>query len=129
MIELKKVSYGYEKKNETIKEVSKEIKQGQFISIIGKNGSGKSTLAKLIAGIIKPKEGDILIDGNNTKEKKNFLEIRKQIGIVFQNPENQIIFNSIYDEMKFALENLKLENKDERIKEALKKVRIKCQKR
>lgn len=72
MIELKKVSYGYEKKNETIKEVSKEIKQGQFISIIGKNGSGKSTLAKLIAGIIKPKEGDILIDGNNTKEKKNF---------------------------------------------------------
>ena len=51
---------------------------------------GKSTLAKLISGIIKPSKGEILVEGKNTKEKRNFLEIRKEIGIVFQNPENQI---------------------------------------
>ena len=72
---------------------------------------GKSTLAKLIAGIIKPSKGEISVEEKNTKEKKNFLEIRKEIGIVFQNPENQIIFNNVEDEMKFALENLKIENK------------------
>lgn len=83
---------------------------------------GKSTLAKLISGIIKPSKGEILVEEKNTKEKQNFLEIRKEIGIVFQNPENQIIFNNVEDEMKFALENLKIENKEEKIRQALKKV-------
>ncbi len=83
---------------------------------------GKSTLAKLIAGIIKPTNGEILIDEKNTKKKENFLPIRKQIGIVFQNPENQIIFNSVEDEIRFPLDNLKIENQDEIIKEVLEKV-------
>lgn len=83
---------------------------------------GKSTLAKLISGIIKPTEGEVLVEGKNTKKKENFLPIRKQVGIVFQNPENQIIFNNIEDEMKFPLENLKIENPEEKIVQALKKV-------
>lgn len=83
---------------------------------------GKSTLAKIIAGILKPKEGEVLIEGKNTKKKEDFLDIRKKVGIVFQNPENQIIFNSVEDEMKFPLENLKIEDKETKIKEALKKV-------
>ena len=83
---------------------------------------GKSTLAKLIAGIIKPTNGEILIDEKNTKKKENFLPIRKQIGIVFQNPENQIIFNSVEDEIRFPLDNLKIENQDEIIKKVLEKV-------
>lgn len=122
MIELKNVSYGYEKKKNIIKEVNKEIKPGQFICVIGKNGSGKSTLAKLIAGIVKPTTGEVLIEGNSTKKKENFLPIRKQVGIVFQNPENQIIFNSIEDEIRFPLENLKIEDIEEKITKALKKV-------
>lgn len=122
MIELKNVSYGYEKKKNIIKEVNKEIKPGQFICVIGKNGSGKSTLAKLIAGIVKPTSGEVLIEGNSTKKKENFLPIRKQVGIVFQNPENQIIFNSVEDEIRFPLENLKIENIEEKITKALKKV-------
>lgn len=122
MIELKNVYYGYEKKKNIIKEVNKEIKPGQFICIIGKNGSGKSTLAKLIAGIVKPTSGEVLIEGNSTKKKENFLPIRKQVGIVFQNPENQIIFNSVEDEIRFPLENLKIENVEEKITKALKKV-------
>lgn len=122
MIELKNVSYGYEKKKNIIKEVNKEIKPGQFICVIGKNGSGKSTLAKLIAGIVKPTSGEVLIEGNSTKKKENFLPIRKQVGIVFQNPENQIIFNSVEDEIRFPLENLKIENIEEKITKALIKV-------
>lgn len=83
---------------------------------------GKSTLAKIIAGIVKPTKGEVLVEGKNTKNKADFLSIRKQVGIVFQNPENQIIFNCIEDEMKFPLENLKIKNPEEKIKEALKKV-------
>lgn len=83
---------------------------------------GKSTLAKIIAGIIKPTEGEVLVEGKNTKKKEDFLSIRKQVGIVFQNPENQIIFNCIEDEMKFPLENLKIENPEAKITEALKMV-------
>ncbi len=83
---------------------------------------GKSTLAKLIAGITKPTDGQVLVEEKDTKKKEHFFEIRKQVGIVFQNPENQIIFNSVEDEIRFPLENLKLEGIEERITEALKKV-------
>lgn len=83
---------------------------------------GKSTLAKLIAGIIKPTEGEVFVEGKNTRKKEDFLSIRKEVGIVFQNPENQIIFNCIEDEMQFPLENLKIENTQTKITEALKKV-------
>ncbi len=122
MIELKNVNYGYEKKKNIIKEVNREIKPGQFICVIGKNGSGKSTLAKLIAGIVKPTSGEVLIEGNSTKKKENFLPIRKQVGIVFQNPENQIIFNSVEDEIRFPLENLKIGDVEEKITKVLTKV-------
>lgn len=83
---------------------------------------GKSTLAKLIAGIIKPTKGKVLIEGKDTKKKQNFLEIRRQIGIVFQNPETQIIFNNVEDEMRFGLENLGIDKQEEKISQALKKV-------
>lgn len=83
---------------------------------------GKSTLAKLIAGILRPTEGEVLIEQKNTKKKEDFFDIRKQIGIVFQNPENQIIFNSVEDEIRFPLENLKMEDIEIKIEEALKKV-------
>ena len=122
MIELKNVSYGYEKKNKILKDMNANISDGEFICIIGKNGSGKSTLAKLLAGIIKPNEGEVIIEGKNTKKKENFIPIRKQVGIVFQNPENQIIFNSVEDEIRFPLENLEIEPKDEIIKNVLEKV-------
>ncbi len=83
---------------------------------------GKSTLAKLIAGIVKPTKGEVLIEGKNTRKKENFLDVRKQVGIVFQNPENQIIFNCVEEEIRFGLENLKVEDIETKIIEALKKV-------
>ena len=124
MIKIENLKFKYKENNYIIKDINLEINKGECIAIVGKNGSGKSTFAKLLAGIMKPTKGDILIDNINTRDKKSYINLRKKIGIVFQNPENQIIFNNIDDELSFALKNLKLEDIDIRIGEALKKVKI-----
>ena len=85
---------------------------------------GKSTLAKLVSGLVTPKKGKIEIDGLDTSNKKDFLNLRKTVGIVFQNPENQIIFNNVYDDMAFAIKNLRLENEKIRIESGLQKVKM-----
>lgn len=85
---------------------------------------GKSTLSKLIAGLLKPKSGKITVDNINTADKKEFYNLRKKIGMVFQNPENQIIFNNVYDDIEFALKNLELDNEEIRIKTSLEKLRM-----
>lgn len=122
MIELKEISFKYKNQKEILNNINLQIKEGEIISIIGKNGEGKSTLAKIIAGILKPSKGQVLIDEVDAYKNKNFKEIRKKLGIVFQNPESQILFNNVYDDVKFALNNLDLDNKDIRIKESLKMV-------
>ena len=123
MIDIKNLSYKYKNGKYALNDINLQIQNGEIVSIIGKNGSGKSTLARLIAGIVKPKIGEILVDNINTKNKEKFAELRKTIGIVFQNPENQIIFNNVHDDIIFALNNLEVENKEEKINEALKEVR------
>lgn len=123
MIEIKNVNFKYKNSDEmTLKEMNLTIPKGEFITIIGKNGSGKSTLARLIAGIHKLKEGEILVDGISVSDKKQFIHLRKKIGIVFQNPDNQVIFPTVQEDMEFALRNLGIEQREERIKSALEKV-------
>lgn len=112
MIKVNNVSYKYKNGNEVLKNINITINDGEFVSIIGKNGSGKSTLAKLISGLEKPSSGDIIVNGIDTKSKKEALELRRNIGIVFQNPENQIIFNKIYDDIEFGMKNLSVNSKD-----------------
>lgn len=124
MIQIQNVYFKYKEGKEILKDINLNIKEGEFISIIGKNGSGKSTLARLIANITEPTAGSITIDGTDTKEAKKFIDIRKKIGIVFQNPESQIIFGKVYDDMAFALKNLKMDKIEERIKTALQKVEM-----
>lgn len=85
---------------------------------------GKSTLAKVLSGLETPTKGQIYIDEINTIDKKEFLNIRKKVGIVFQNPENQILFNNVFDDIAFTMKNLKIENYEEKIKEALKEVEM-----
>ena len=85
---------------------------------------GKSTLLNLIAGIYKVSNGEILVDGINIKSKKEFLNLRKKISIVFQNPDSQILFPRVYDDVEFAIKNLNLDNSQERIKKALEKVNM-----
>lgn len=125
MIELKDVNFKYKNGKEVLKNINLQISEGEFVSIIGKNGSGKSTLAKLISGLEKPKKGTVFIDELDTKDRANFQEIRKKVGIVFQNPENQILFNNVYDDIAFAIKNLKLNDMDIRIEQALEKVDMK----
>lgn len=122
MIEVKELNYKYKNGKYALKKINMKINQGEVVCIIGKNGSGKSTLARLISGIIKPKNGEIIVEGINTKDKDKFIELRKTIGIVFQNPENQIIFNNVHDDIIFALNNLGIEDKEKKIQEALKQV-------
>jgi len=86
--------------------INLEIKRGDFVSIIGSNGSGKSTLAKHLNCLLLPTSGDIWVNGMNTKEKDKVWEIRQEVGMVFQNPDNQIVATTVEDDIAFGLENI-----------------------
>ena len=111
MIEVENLSFSYQS-NKVLKNISFSIEKGEYLCIIGKNGSGKSTLAKLLAALIFQQEGTIKISGYDTKNQKDLLNIRKIVGIIFQNPEEQIISTTVFDEVIFALENLAIPRKD-----------------
>lgn len=112
IIEVKNIGYTYNEGTDSeimaIKDVSFEISEGEFIALVGHNGSGKSTIAKLLNGLILPSSGDIMVDGKNTKNKKELFDIRKTVGVVFQNPDNQMIATIIEDDVAFGPENLGL---------------------
>lgn len=124
MIKLENVTYKYKNSENILNGINLDINEGEIIAIIGKNGSGKSTLAKILSGLITPTKGNVLIDDLKTSNKKDFIEIRKKVGIVFQNPENQIIFNNVYADIVFTINNLKLADEKIRIEEALGKVKM-----
>ena len=89
-----------------LKEVTLEVKQGQFLCILGRNGSGKSTFAKHLNALLLPSEGTLWVDGIDTKEEDQVWTIRKNVGMVFQNPDNQIIGSVVDEDVAFGLENL-----------------------
>ena len=124
MIKICDLSFKYKNSNNILNNINLEIQEGETIAIVGENGSGKSTLAKLISGILKTKQGKIIIDDLDLSQKDGFKEAVKKVGIVFQNPENQIIFSNIYDELSFSLKNLSKEEVDEKIKTSLQKVNM-----
>ena len=111
LIEIKDVSYSYNENKKAIEGVSLNIEKGSYTTIIGHNGSGKSTLAKLIAGLLPVKEGKIIINGLQMNEE-NLPEIRKEMGIVFQNPDNQFIGSTVKDDIAFGLENKRVKSED-----------------
>ena len=125
MIEVNNATFYY-KENKAIDNVNLKINENEFIAIIGVNGSGKSSLIKLISGLTLPNSGEILIDNINTKDKKQSKILRKNIGLVFQNPENQLVFSNIEDDMKFMLENFEFDKEEinKRIDDALLKVQM-----
>ena len=111
IIELKNVSFSYTS-NITgesllaIDDVSMNVKKGEFVAVLGANGSGKSTLCKLINAQLMPKEGDVTVYGMNTKEEEKIWDIRKNCGMVFQNPDNQIVATIVEEDVAFGPENL-----------------------
>lgn len=108
LIEVKDLSFKYEDeaKKYTLKNVNLNVKKGEFVAILGHNGSGKSTLAKLINGQMAPTEGEIKIKGLKTTDEDYLLEIRKTCGMVFQNPDNQIVATIVEEDVAFGPENL-----------------------
>lgn len=100
------------------------IKQGDFVAILGHNGSGKSTLAKHLNAILYPTEGTVWVDGKDTKDEDSLIEIRKEAGMVFQNPDNQIIGQIVEEDVGFGPENLGVQTEQiwARVEESLKAV-------
>ena len=86
--------------------ISFSVEKGSFVSVIGMNGSGKSTLAKCLNGLLLPSSGDVIVDGMNTKDESKLWDIRSRVGMVFQNPDNQIVSSIVEDDVAFGPENL-----------------------
>ena len=104
--------------------ISLSVKKGEFVAVLGHNGSGKSTLAKCFNAINIPESGEVTVDGMDTKDENNLLPIRQQVGMVFQNPDNQIVATIVEEDVAFALENMGVEPAmiRKRVDEALKTV-------
>lgn len=122
MIKIEDLSFKYKEGNIGLDKINLEFKKGEVTMIIGSNGSGKSTLLSCMANLSKY-QGKITLDNVDIKKIKN-IEFRKRVGIVFQNPSNQIIMNTVYDDIKFTLNNLGVTDYDNKIKEALKIVNM-----
>lgn len=130
-IEFKNVTFGYNEDDEDIKKeeyvlenLSLSIEKGDFVAVLGHNGCGKSTLAKLCNGINIPKLGSVLVDGIDTKDEDKIGDIRQKVGMVFQNPDNQIVATIVEDDVAFGPENLGVEPTEirKRVDDALKSV-------
>lgn len=121
-IEVKDATFSYDGKITNIDRVSLSVERGEYIAIVGKNGSGKSTFAKLLNGLLIPDKGEIVVDGLSSSDKKNLFEIRKKVGVVFQNPDNQLVASIVEDDVAFGPENLGVPREEigERIDFALK---------
>ena len=113
VIEFKNVTFSYANNNKNvIKNVNLTINKGEFVCILGENGSGKSTLSKLINGLLLPESGQVIVNGLLTSEKSNLFEIRKRVGMVFQNPDNQMVATIVEDDIAFAPENIGLSSSE-----------------
>ena len=125
MITFENVHYTYPgDETESLCGVDLSIEAGQFVAVLGHNGSGKSTLAKHLNAILVPDEGRVLIDGIDTADEDRVLDVRRCVGMVFQNPDNQIVANVVEEDVAFAPENLGVEPQEirQRVDDALRQV-------
>ena len=112
------------KKTTVFRNLNFAVERGEFVAVLGHNGSGKSTLVKCFNGINIPEEGDVIVNGYNTKDDEHLLDIRQSVGMVFQNPDNQIVATIVEEDVAFALENMGVEPNEirRRVDDALKTV-------
>ena len=122
VIDVKNLSFRYKESQEyyDVKDITFHVKRGEWLSIVGHNGSGKSTTVRLIDGLLEAESGEIVIDGQRLTEE-NIWNIRRQIGMVFQNPDNQFVGATVEDDVAFGLENQGLSRQEmkKRVEEAL----------
>ena len=131
LIEFQNVSFSYgtdegEERVDVIENLNLNIEKGSFTAVLGHNGSGKSTLAKLTNGILFPQQGKVLVDGSETKPDDSIFDIRKKVGMVFQNPDNQIVASIVEEDVAFGVENLGVTPQEcrRRVDDAMKTVGI-----
>lgn len=135
MIQAEHIKFDYIRRDENdnviavetaVDDVSFEVKTGDFVAILGHNGSGKSTLARHINALLVPEEGTVYVDDIDTSDKDMVWEVRQRVGMVFQNPDNQIVQNVVEDDVGFGPENLGVPTKKiwERVEESLRKVKM-----
>lgn len=112
------------KKTTVFKNLDFSVEKGEFVAVLGHNGSGKSTLVKCFNGINIPEDGDVFVNGYNTRDDEHLLDIRQSVGMVFQNPDNQIVATIVEEDVAFALENMGVEPSEirRRVDDALKTV-------
>lgn len=129
LIEFQNVDFSYgvedgEELVDVIKNLNLNIEKGSFVAVLGHNGSGKSTIAKLTNGILFPQSGRVLVDGAEVKDDESIYDIRKKVGMVFQNPDNQIVASIVEEDVAFGVENLGIPPQEcrRRVDEALKTV-------
>ncbi len=127
IIEVKNATFEYSNSSEhkaVIEDFNISFKRGSFTVILGHNGSGKSTLAKLLNGLYKPDKGDVFVDGLNTKTEETEIEIKRRVGMVFQNPDNQLLASIVEEDVAFGPENLGIKPNEirQRVDNALKSV-------
>ncbi len=124
-IKLENVRFRYpEARQDALCGVNLEIQKGNFVAVLGHNGSGKSTLAKHLNAILLPTDGRVLVNGRDTRDEAGLLELRRTVGMVFQNPDNQMVANVVEDDVAFAPENLGVEPEEirRRVDDALRQV-------
>jgi len=127
LIEIKNVTYEYEDEDTVhtaVKNLSLNIEKGSFTVILGHNGSGKSTLAKMMNGLNKPTYGEVFVSGINTADEEHEIDVKRKVGMVFQNPDNQLVASVVEEDVAFGPENLGLEPQEirKRVDDALKAV-------
>lgn len=125
MYKVERLTYKYEKNNNALNNINLDFSNGNMIGIIGSNGSGKSTLFMNLMGILKPSSGKIIYNNKQLiYNKKNLYELRKEVGIVFQDPEKQIFYSKVYDDIAFSLRNIGIGESEinKRVYESLKLV-------
>ena len=126
-IEVKDVSFTYDGSSApALSHIQTEIRPGEFVAVLGHNGSGKSTLAKLLNALYIPTEGNVVVCGYDTRDEKLVWEIRRRAGMIFQNPDNQIVATVVKEDVAFGLENLGIPSEEmiPRIESALSAVRM-----
>lgn len=120
-IDFDSVYFRYDKNSDfVLKNISFKVELGEYVAIIGANASGKSTISKLLNGILTPTQGTVLVDGVNSANKETIFNIRKNVGLIFQDVDNQIVATIVEEDVAFALENLCVVR--EKIEETIKKV-------
>lgn len=105
-LEISGLSFSYEEGKSVLDNIDLTVKEGEYVCLLGRNGSGKSTLARLINGLLLPTSGSVKVFGLDSADKKNLYEIRKTAGMVFQNPDNQMVASIVEDDLAFGPENI-----------------------